>query len=435
MTDFEKYLKIFKNRSEYHTSLENKNIFKEGVLTKTAKQRRDKVQKSFKGGFLEEQIEKINEFNAEEIYSKLPSDFIKLLVNLVDSITSERGRAIVALTVMQLSIKTIVREQDIRLHKGGMSKKDFSWEEGISMRALDKRYVAPALRKSGLLSLNKDGFMMTRSLAENYPYTLLYKAMIRGAKEEWLSIIDLIQKDEVEPDYALKYLLFLLSNKAAEFTKLAENVLNKKKRLFQNAIDITFTKKFMMLCIEKSDHAARIFEITIHSLMQAVTESGMYPDYTLQPLSQMRSANKKHGNIGDIELLDGKEICIAWDAKFGKSYLRDELDEISEKLGMHNSVKKIGFITNDKPMRDTEIKSRLSDIENLYNLKIEILTFDDWVQNIIDNLEKNQKNNIAEAWLTSFIESIAQKKRAIAPIDEPCLAWLKTIDKIIDSYI
>ncbi len=37
----------------------------------------------------------------------------------------------------------------------------------------------------------------------------------------------------------------------------------------------------------------------------------------------MRSANKKHGNIGDLEVLEKSNIIEAWDAKYGKAYLRD----------------------------------------------------------------------------------------------------------------
>jgi hypothetical protein len=36
----------------------------------------------------------------------------------------------------------------------------------------------------------------------------------------------------------------------------------------------------------------------------------------LKPLSQMRSANKKHGNIGDIEILEARQIIESWDAKY-----------------------------------------------------------------------------------------------------------------------
>jgi len=92
---------------------------------------------------------------------------------------------------IQLTIKSISPEQSIRLHKGSSST-SFSWKEGISMRVLDKNYITPLLRKYKLLRLNADGFMMTRTLAENYPYSQVYKAAIRGAKKEWLQKLHLV---------------------------------------------------------------------------------------------------------------------------------------------------------------------------------------------------------------------------------------------------
>ena len=34
---------------------------------------------------------------------------------------------------------------------------------------------------------------MTRSLAENYPYSKLYKAEMKGPFDEWISIVDALE--------------------------------------------------------------------------------------------------------------------------------------------------------------------------------------------------------------------------------------------------
>ncbi len=80
------------------------------------------------------------------------------------------------------------------------------------MRSLDKQYITPVLRTYELLRLNADGFMMTRSLAENYPYSTVYKANMRGARSEWVSLVEATEKDEVAADVALRYLLSQLLN-------------------------------------------------------------------------------------------------------------------------------------------------------------------------------------------------------------------------------
>ena len=58
---------------------------------------------------------------------------------------------------------------------------------------------------------------------------------------------------------------------------------------------VAFLKSF----VDNSPYSARLFEIALHSLFQAL-EDQMVLDGYLKPLCQMRSANKKHGNIGDI---------------------------------------------------------------------------------------------------------------------------------------
>ena len=115
------------------------------------------------------------------------------------------------------TILNLASEQNIKLHKGSSNRASFSWVEGISMRSLDKNHVTPTLRKFDLLRLNQDGFMMTRSLAENYPYTSLYKANLRGARKEWMSIVEDLEEGASAPLETLKYLLSRLINAASAF--------------------------------------------------------------------------------------------------------------------------------------------------------------------------------------------------------------------------
>lgn len=199
------------------------------------------------------------------------------------------------------------------------------------MRSLDKQYITPVLRKYELLRLNADGFMMTRSLAENYPYSFVYKANMRGARSEWVSLVEAIEKDEVVSEVALRYLLSQLLNQADNFRRLAlQTIENLTLFLGATVVDKGISISLILRQINQSDYAARLMEIAMHSLMQAMQEHQVFPDSLLKPLSQMRSANKKHGNIGDIELLEDRQIVEAWDAKYGKSYLRDEIEELSE---------------------------------------------------------------------------------------------------------
>ena len=172
----EPQLRVFEGRSEYEISVGQVQIFLEGVMSPDAKRRTQVIKDSFAAGFLEDMIEGLKTSKIVCDIDKVNQATRTALRELVGTVTSETGRALIGLTVMQLSIKAIAPDQCVRLHKASSSQGSFSWVEGVSMRTLDKQYVTPTLRKHGIIRLNADGFMMTRSLAENYPYSTLYKA-------------------------------------------------------------------------------------------------------------------------------------------------------------------------------------------------------------------------------------------------------------------
>jgi hypothetical protein len=191
------------------------------------------------------------------------------------------------------------------------------------MRVLDKEFNTPVLRKYDLVKLNADGVFMTRSLAENYPYSQLYKAASRGAKTEWLAIVDLAEFEKLDPTAALKQLVVMLFNRSDTFKKDSELALEAVKSVAGKIENLAHATKFIRTFVDSSTYAARLFEIAMHSLFQVLEDHSAFSDGFLKKLSQMRSANKKHGNIGDIEITTGKRdslhIVESWDAKYGKA--------------------------------------------------------------------------------------------------------------------
>ncbi|MEB3341819.1 hypothetical protein [Okeania sp.] len=434
------YLRVFKDQSELVQSNGKKQIFLEGKMSHEARIRYHKITNELANNYLEKQILACRDRNVMSDGFQLEQSQINTLNKLVNSVTSEVGRALVGLTILQLCIKSIEPKQSIRLHKSSTNRNAFSWQEGIPMRSLDKQYITPILRKYELLKLNADGFMMTRSLAENYPYSPVYKANIRGARLEWLSLVELIEENQIDSKNSLHYLISQLLNNAREFQKLATETLDYVQNFLDSSevINQKIITNLIWRHIEESDYAARIMEIAIHSLMQAMEENQLFPDCELKPLSQMRSANKKHGNIGDIEILEKGNIIEAWDAKYGKAYLRDEIEELADKLLSHSHVKLAGFVTSVKLQRQSELISRCEELEEEFGISLEILTFIDWVQNKFNQaIEKGflTEEKLAGAWLIAYAESIAQKRRNIAPIDEPCQQWLVTLKDILEDVI
>ena len=347
----------------------------------------------------------------------------RIIKSLVNGVTSEVGRALVGLTCLQLAIKSIEPQQSIRLHKGGKSDSRFSWQEGISMRTLDNTFNTPFLREYGLLKINKDGIMMTRSLAENYPYSRLYKAEMRGPIKPWLEIVEAAESGSLPPYPALCLLLSLLKNNSDTFAAKAEQVISVAKRVkavFADAVQIV--TRF----VSETTYSARAFEVVIHSFMQALTEMRL-TDGSLVPLSQMRSANKKHGNVGDIELKHGNMIIESWDAKYGKPYLRDELEELNDKLEYHSNVEVAGFIVNTDVDSSKEIVERAEEISDIHECDVHLLSFSEWIEKKTASLSEKDKTELGQRWILATAESFGQKRLAIAPIDEPCDAWLDSL--------
>jgi len=124
------------------------------------------------------------------------------------------------------------------------------------------------------------------------------------------------------------------------------------------------------------------------------------------------------------------DIIEAWDAKFGKSYLREELEELNDKLVFHPQATIAGFVTDQKPNLKSEIKTRMQEIEEIHETEIRIMEFKEWVNFQIVTYDLDS-STIGAKWLTAIAESICQKRRDIAPIDEPTTEWVETFIECI----
>jgi len=428
----EPVLHVFSQKSVYEAANGQIFTFEEGKPSKDAQDRLKKIRRLLEEGYFPKLIEECQ--NPQATTLNLTEEQIVVLEVFGNSITSDAGRAVVGLMLMQLVIKSLEPIQSIRLHKSNSNGKDFSWKEGLPMRGLDEDYITPVLRDFDLIRMNKYGIMMTRTLAENYPYTFLYKASIKGVKRHWATIVEWVETDVIDANQALRYLIGLLLNKTADFKKNAQDLLAKVNTFLLDSFSFQVVLLKIQEFINKSDYSARVFEIVIHSLFQVFEELGVIEGH-LKPLSQMRSANKKHGNIGDIEITITKsslDIIETWDAKYGKPYLREELEELNDKLHAHPQTEIAGFITDIEPNLKDEIRNRVAELSEFHNVKIDILCFTDWVNMQISKY-KLQPDTVAKYWLIAITESLCQYRREIAPIDEPTGAWITTLKQVLDS--
>lgn len=425
-------IEIFKDKSILKVGNANSEVFHEGRPSKEAENRYNQIKKKFNDGYLRNVINECREGKVESIEDK---GIDKVLVSLVDSISSQYGRALVGLFVVQLCVKAISPDQSIRLHKGG--KGDFSWREGISMRTLDSKFIAPELRKFDLLKYNQFGVMMSRSFAENYPYTKFYKASIRGPKEIWLTLVDLLEKRSLNPEQALKRIISLLIVRSDRFARIVKRTVENTSQLMDKVKEEDRLVGLMLKHIKESQHPARLFEIVMHSLVYTISEVSNVEWY-LRPLSQMRSANKKFGNIGDIEILSSEEgsnnIIQAWDAKYGRTYLFDELGELTDKLASHKGLEDVGFVTIDTPELTNEIEERLTEVRETFGIDVKLMTFREWVEYMLKENSLILKD-VAGKWLSNYVDYICLREKDIAPIEEPTEVWLDELNNIIEKLL
>lgn len=437
--DHEIHLRVFKDRSEIHLNTNEYLSFVEGTTSPKAKSRYKLILEALESGYLESMIDLCISHPEQLEIESLNENQHSLIDEISSSVTSNYGRGIVGLAFLQLVIKAITPTQSIRLHKSSTNNSKFSWVEGVSMRSLDKQYITPVLRKYDLLKLNADGFMMTRTLAENYPYSRFYKAQLQGARFAWLNLVEELEHPDSKMNAlaGLQLLTSKLLNHAEKFEALTVSAIKANYCLIENH---TLTIATVVILMEKhrteSNYAARIMEVSMHSFMQALQDNQQL-DYTLKPLSQMRSANKKHGNIGDVELLNHRLIVESWDAKYGKTYLREELNELEDKLSFHESVEIAGFVTSDEPDMRHEIVTSIKDISENFGITIKVLSFQNWIYFQLEKFgitEHADLSAISNAWLISYVETLSLKRRHLAPIDEPCQQWLESWSDILTSY-
>lgn len=171
----------------------------------------------------------------------------------------------------------------------------------------------------------------------------------------------------------------------------------------------------------------------MHSLLQVFSLDGDLGPLDLKALSQMRSANKKHGNVGDVELLLDGEIIGAWDAKYGKTYLRDELEELDDKLGGKNSLERVGFVLSTEPEDHPEVTQRILELEEKWGITISLQSFSAWVNERVSEYASDKPEGaVAAKWIRTYARSLALKNADIAPIDEPTGGWLESLRKTIN---
>ncbi len=240
-----------------------------------------------------------------------------------------------------------------------------------------------------------------------------------------MRLVDRLEDGSMPAKLGLGFLMALLKNRSEDFYNVVEETICLAKK--QEQASFTKIKAFLIKFFHATSYSARAFEVVLHGFMQAMEEKRLLGEYQLVPISQMRSANKKHGNIGDIELKDGQIVVEAWDAKYGKPYLRDELEELKDKISALPGVKLAGFVVDRTPDCRREITERMEELTSLTGCTIKIVSFEEWIDWQTSRIPAALLKELGYSWLLAVVESFGQRRLDLAPIDEPCEDWIKDL--------
>lgn len=442
----EPHMHVYKDRVVLVNDNGKEETFYQGPMSPAAEDRYRRLNEAFSKGWLEDAV--APSLNPASFSTNLAPDWQETFERLADGVTDQHGRAMVAITILQLAIKALEPQQSIRLSKGqrGPSikkaekkatkrKDDFSWTEGISMRSLSREYLVPFLRRYEFLKLNRDGPFMTRAYAENYPYCQFYKAAVRGPRDEWLRIIEGLEDGSLDAKESFVYLSSLLANRSDAFRMLAKETMRAISRFLDKGPTVEEVRDLIASHIENSMNPARPLEIALHCLYQTLYMEPM-SNLELRHLSQMRAANKKMKSVGDVELLrkGSNQVIVAWDAKIGHLHLTTELEELREKLDKNRGVQRAGFVLNGEPIIDETTRNLIAKIRLDTGTDVQVLAFTRWVDAEINMAGAPVASTIKE-WLRAYAETLCQMRRDIAPIDEPSRAWVEGLKKEVEKQV
>lgn len=420
-----------------------KHTFEEGAQTDEARQRYEHIQKELNDGYLEEQIHDVTT-TGTHVDTELSEQHQALIDDLVDGVSDGAGRSLAGLAVVQLTIKSINPDQSIRLHKGSQRSDHFGWKEGISFRTIDSSHIAPALREYDLLYVNKDGVMMTRSLAENYPYSRVYKASLRGPRDAWGKLVEAIERSDstLAPEPALRYLLLALVTRGSYAKEISQNLLEAVEDLRNTGTSTDQIFDVIQRHIRQSPHSDRVLKIALHALYQVLDDndhlSGVSPtggklqppEFTPLPDAEIDS---HQSSVTVTHPSDESHIHTAWDVNTGRLDMAAKLDQLENLLQAHPEIERLGVIVENGPSVDPSIDDRLTTIEEQHNVEIRITTFEDlcteWLEDLLSSgIDYSQ-------WLVAYAETLTHRRRDRAPLNEPTREWVEILTGVLEDEL
>lgn len=304
----------------------------------------------------------------EEIYSKsekllksnkgkifLPAKISNEEKNALDIVLEycEQRKAVLTVLVTSLCHKIVNPKQDIRLHQSNL-------KNGYSGRTLDMKFITPFMKDKKFPAMVESGWL-TRSFEQNSPYNLKYKGKVTPPKlkQAFLLLIDSIENKHALADdyltYLLQNLILLRESNHVEIIRI-----EKKSKFSIKQIIRMLEEHFERSSIVGT---ARLPVLAIYSVYECmIDELRRFEGKKLLPLGSHTSADFRSGDIGDVEVIDEKEIPFEGvGVKYGKPITAQMVIDAFEKFKKYPTNRY--YLLSTAISSDDEIKKITKAIE------------------------------------------------------------------------
>lgn len=279
------------------------------------------INQFFKGTTMDNNLEKIYKLSIDiSDINDIPNDIKGYITNV--GINCEKKKGLYTVLTTLLYYKYLHPEQDIRLHQD-------RFENGFSGRSFDTIYVTPVLKKLGLPAMAESGWL-TRSLEQPYPYNLSYNGAIGVLKNDFLQILDFVEKN---PSKALNLLRLLLNtvDKVAKDNIVKINPLENPENITIEKIINALTEHF--LAKYGTHNGAKLPVLAFHSIyLSLINELKRYDNCCLAPLSSLTACDKTNKASGDIEIFRDGEVFESIEIKLDKKITAQILRVAESKI-------------------------------------------------------------------------------------------------------
>lgn len=412
--------------------------FEVGTPSEETQRRYQNVISALEDGQFRDLVENSISQSEQNEEPKIDEEHAALLSDVAMGLHGD-GRGVVGVCCAQLFAKSVEPGLTTRLHKGGQPSGDFSWCEGWSLRQVNNKDdvgTGVELNRRGLLYSNTDGgAVMTRSLAESEPFTQLFEPAVKGPRQAWLDIVDSLERQELDPEKGLIYLLKRLVDEKQFIEESTEQILDLVNQFAATDPSMDDVMDLITTHVDQADQGSSLLEIAVHSFLQIIEDTGSLTGELVQ-LQTLTSPDRRGGgstrevrDLGDVQTTVDGSMRAAWDAKLGITITREELSSLEEKLSSEMTPEFVGYITLDEPTLGNEVDSQPDDLE-LTGVDVELHS----VESVTERYTQTTDSGIEPAnWLVAYVETLARQRPERAVVRQSPLAWLKSLQELLDE--